>query len=156
MAIFYKWGSHYAVAIGTIGLCWSAFKLANRTFNSKSAKKAALEKINEYREKNKYHSLFSKHTLKAIKDILVEKLPDGIDGDNLLPEYVDLNIWLKDAKGDDFYYLSPGAIMRVAVLGCQIIITNYSTIKIIKLIFFKSKQFINKRWFIRITWRDFN
>lgn len=54
------------------------------------------------------------------KDILVEKLPDGSDGDNLLPEYVDLNIWLKDAKGDDSYYLSPGAIMRVAVLGCQI------------------------------------
>ena len=92
----------------------------NATFNSKSAKKAALEKINEYREKNKYHSLFSKRTLKAIKDILVEKLPDGSDGDNLLPEYVDLNIWLKDAKGDDSYYLSPGAIMRVAVLGCQI------------------------------------
>lgn len=54
------------------------------------------------------------------KDILVEKLPDGSDGDNLLPEYVDLNIGLKDAKGDDSYYLSPGAIMRVAVLGCQI------------------------------------
>lgn len=92
----------------------------NATFNSKSAKKAALEKINEYREKNKYHSLLSKRTLKAIKDILVEKLPDGSDGDNLLPESVDLNIWLKDAKGDDSYYLSPGAIMRVAVLGCQI------------------------------------
>lgn len=235
MATFYKWGSHYAVAIGTVGLCWSAFKLANSrftlkdfwwdtlykwlmfilfmslyplvtlgmsavgnrigidagngkqaiidsltsmknsieydiqvgyklesdlnkelgqitsksetitfdtsfgnsdtydefidkyydevknaTFNSKSAKTKALEKINEYREKNKYHSLFSKRTLKAIKDILVEKLPDGSDGDNLLPEYVDLNIWLKDSKGKDSYYLSPGAIMRVTVLGCQI------------------------------------
>jgi type IV secretion system protein TrbL len=32
MATFYKWGSHYAVAIGTIGLCWSAFKLANSRF----------------------------------------------------------------------------------------------------------------------------
>lgn len=235
MATFYKWGSRYAVAIGTIGLCWSAFKLANSrftvkdfwwdtlykwllfilfmsvypaltmgmsalgnrlgidaghgkqaiidsltsmkraleydeeigkqleselnkelaqitaktesitfetdfgdsntydefidkyydeintaTFNSKSVKKQALEKINEYREKNKYHSLFSKRTLQAIKDILVEKLPDGTDGDNLLPEYVDLNIWLKDAMGNDSYYLSPAAIMRVAVLGCQI------------------------------------
>lgn len=235
MAQFYKWGSHYAVAIGTIGLCWSAFKLANSrftvkdfwwdtlykwlmfilfmslyplvtlgisavgnrigidagngkqaiidsltsmknsieydiqvgyklesdlnkelgqitaktesitfetefgnsntydefidkyydevknaTFKSNSAKKQALEKINEYREKNKYHSLFSKRTLKAIKDILVEKLPDGSNGDNLLPEYVDLNIWLKDSRGKDSYYLSPGAIMRVTVLGCQI------------------------------------
>ena len=235
MATFYRWGSRYAVAIGTIGLCWSAFKLANSrftvkdfwwdtlykwvlfilfmsiypvltmgmsalgnrlgidaghgkqaiidslvsmknaleydravgeqletelnkelgqitaktetitfdtefgdtntydefidkyyeevntaTFKSKAVKKQALEKINEYREKNKYHSLFSKRTLQAIKDILVEKLPDGTDGDNLLPEYVDLNIWLKDANGEDTYYLSPGAIMRVAVLGCQI------------------------------------
>lgn len=235
MATFYKWGSRYAVAIGTIGLCWSAFKLANSrftvkdfwwdtlykwllfilfmsvypaltmgmsalgnrlgidaghgkqaiidsltsmknsieydiqvgyqlesdlnkelaqitaktetitfetdfgdsntydefidkyydeinsaTFKSKAVKKQALEKINEYREKNKYHSLFSKKTLQAIKDILVEKLPDGTDGDNLLPEYVDLNIWLKDSMGNDSYYLSPGAIMRVAVLGCQI------------------------------------
>ena len=35
MATFYKWGSHYAVAIGTIGLCWSAFKLANSRFTVK-------------------------------------------------------------------------------------------------------------------------
>ena len=235
LAQFYKWGTHYAVAIGTVGLCWSAFKLANSRFtvrdfwwdtlykwlsfilfmslypiitlgmsavgsrigidagngkqaiidsltsmknaleydkeigeqleselnkelggiiakteeitfdttfgnsdtydefidkyydevksakfNSGNAKDKALKKIQEYREKNKYHSLFSKRTLKAINDILVEKLPDGTDGDSLLPEYVDLNIWLKDEHGNDSYYLSPGAIMRVAVLGCQI------------------------------------
>lgn len=235
MAQFYRWGTHYAVAIGTVGLCWSAFKLANSrftvrdfwwdtmykwlmfilfmtlyplvtlgmsavanrigidagsgkqaiidsltsmknsieydvnvgyklesdlnkelkditsksesitfdtkfgdsntydeyidkyydevnsaSFKSNSVKKKALEKINEYREKNKYHSMFSKRTLKAIKDILVEKAPDGSDGDSLVPEYVDLNIWLKDSKGEDSYYLSPGAIMRVTVLGCQI------------------------------------
>lgn len=35
MATFYKWGSHYAVAIGTIGLYWSAFKLANSRFTVK-------------------------------------------------------------------------------------------------------------------------
>ena len=40
------------------------------------------------------------------KDILVEKLPDGSDGDNLRPEYVDLNIWLKDAKGGGRFLLS--------------------------------------------------
>ena len=235
MAQFYKWGTHYAVAIGTVGLIWSAFKLANSRFTlrdfwwdtfykwlmfilfmslypivtlgmsavsnrigidagsgkqaiidsltsmknaleydyqvgqqlesdlnselneiipktegitfettfgnaenyddyidkyydevnsvkfkSSSAKKQALEKIQEYREKNKYHSLFGKRTLAAIKDILVEKLPDGTDGEALTSSYVDLNIWLKDASGNDTYYLSPGAIMRVAVLGCQI------------------------------------
>lgn len=235
MATFFKWGTHYAVAIGTVGLIWSAFKLANSRFTvrdfwwdtmykwlmfilfmslyplvtlgmasvsnrigidagkgkqaiidsltsmknaleydyqigqqlesdlnselneiipkteeitfettfgnaenyddyidkyydevnsvkfkSSSAKKQALEKIQEYREKNKYHSLFGKRTLAAIKDILVEKLPDGTDGEALTSSYVDLNIWLKDASGNDTYYLSPGAIMRVAVLGCQI------------------------------------
>ena len=35
MATFYKWGSRYAVAIGTIGLCRSAFKLANSRFTVK-------------------------------------------------------------------------------------------------------------------------
>ena len=235
MATFFKWGTHYAVAIGTIGLVWSAFKLANsrftlkdfwwdtmykwllfilfmslyplvtlgmsrvanrvgidagngkqaiidsltsmkksieqdlasqmqwsesldkdlnnlvsRTenitfdtsfgnsdtyneyienlteeiqvakFNSKSVKKQALELVNEYREKNKFHSLYGARTLQAIKDILVEKQVDGTDGDFLTDSYVDLNIWLKTADGEDSYYLSPGAIMRVTVLGCQI------------------------------------
>lgn len=235
LATFYKWGSHYAVAIGTIGLIWSAFKLANSRFtvkdfwwdtmykwllfilfmslypmvtlgmsrvankigidagngkqaiidsltsmkksieqdlasqmqwsdslnkdlsnlvsgsetitfettfgnsdnyneyienltqeiqvakfNSKSVKKQALELVNEYREKNKYHSLYGARTLQAIKDILVEKQVDGTDGDILTDSYVDLNIWLKTADGNDSYYLSPGAIMRVTVLGCQI------------------------------------
>ena len=29
---FYNWGNHYAFAIATIGLCWSAFKLINSRF----------------------------------------------------------------------------------------------------------------------------
>lgn len=235
MATFFKWGTHHAVAIGTIGLVWSAFKLANSRFtlkdfwwdtmykwllfilfmslyplvtlgmsrvanrvgidagngkqaiidsltsmkksieqdlasqmqwsesldkdlnnlvsktenitfdtsfgnsdtyneyienlteeiqvakfNSKSVKKQALELVNEYRGKNKFHSLYGARTLQAIKDILVEKQVDGTDGDFLTDSYVDLNIWLKTADGEDSYYLSPGAIMRVTVLGCQI------------------------------------
>lgn len=89
-------------------------------FNSRSEKKKALELVNEYREKNKFHSLFGARTLQAIKDILVEKLPDGSDGDALTNSYIDLNIWLKNANGSDSYYLSPGAILRVSILGCQI------------------------------------
>lgn len=235
LATFYKWGNHYAIAIGTVGLIWSAFKLANSRFtvkdfwwdtmykwllfilfmslypmitlgmsrianrvgidagngkqaiidsltamkksieqdrqaqeewseslnkdlsnlvsktenitfdttfgntenydeyidkvsheiqvakfNSKNAKKQALEIVNEYREKNKYHSLYGVKTLQAIKDILVEKQIDGEDGDLLTDSYIDLNIWLQTADGEESYYLSPGAIMRVTVLGCQI------------------------------------
>ena len=33
LSTFYKWGTHYALAIGTIGLCWSAFKLINSRFS---------------------------------------------------------------------------------------------------------------------------
>ena len=232
LSTFYKWGTHYALAIGTIGLCWSAFKLINSRFsvrdfwwdtfykwllfilfmsiyplvtmgiaavgnrvgiqagkgkqaiidsltsmkqsieqdlavqekwadelevelnsnfenftfetsfgnsenynsyidsltaeigaakfNSKSEKKKALELVNEYREKNKFHSLFGARTLQAIKDILVEKRPDGTNGDVLTSSYIDLDIWLKNADGSDSYYLSPSAILRVSILGCQI------------------------------------
>jgi len=232
LSTFYKWGTHYALAIGTIGLCWSAFKLINSRFtvrdfwwdtfykwltfilfmsvyplltvgisavgnrigiqagngkqaiidsltsmkqsieqdlsvqqqwadelsvelnsrfesftfdttfgnsenynsyidsltseisvakfDSKSEKKKALELVNEYREKNKFHSLYGARTLQAIKDILVVKEVDGSDGDILTDSYIDLNIWLKNADGSDSYYLSPGAILRVSILGCQI------------------------------------
>lgn len=232
LSTFYKWGSHYALAIGTIGLCWAAFKLINSRFsvrdfwwdtfykwllfilfmsiyplvtmgisavgnrvgiqagkgkqaiidsltsmkqsieqdlavqekwadelevelnsnfenftfetsfgnsenynsyidsltaeigaakfNSKSEKKKALELVNEYREKNKFHSLFGARTLQAIKDILVEKRPDGTNGDVLTSSYIDLDIWLKNADGSDSYYLSPSTILRVSILGCQI------------------------------------
>ena len=232
LSTFYKWGNHYALAIGTVGLCWSAFKLINSRFsvrdfwwdtfykwllfilfmsiyplvtmgisavgnrvgiqagkgkqaiidsltsmkqsieqdlavqekwadelevelnsnfenftfetsfgnsenynsyidsltaeigaakfNSKSEKKKALELVNEYREKNKFHSLFGARTLQAIKDILVEKRPDGTNGDVLTSSYIDLDIWLKNADGSDSYYLSPSAILRVSILGCQI------------------------------------
>ena len=63
--------------------------------------------MNEYREKNKFHSLFGARTLQAIKDILVEKRPDGTNGDVLTSSYIDLDIWLKNADGSDSYYLSP-------------------------------------------------
>lgn len=232
LSTFYKWGTHYALIIGTVGLCWSAFKLINSRFtirdfwwdtfykwllfilfmsvyplltvgisavgnrigiqagkgkqaiidsltsmkqsieqdlavqekwadelevelnsrfesftfettfgnsdnynsyidsltseigaakfNSKAEKKKALELVNEYREKNKFHSLFGARTLQAIKDILVEKHPDGTDGDVLTDSYIDLDIWLKNSDKSDSYYLSPSALLRVAILGCQI------------------------------------
>ena len=91
-------------------------------FDSKSAKNKALDLVNQYREKNKYHSLYGAKTLAAIKDILVPAQVDGTDGEeDLTNSYVDLNIWLRDKKGDETCYLSPGAIMRVTVLGCQIL-----------------------------------
>ena len=90
-------------------------------FDSKAAKKNAMELVNVYREKNKYHSLYGARTLAAINDILVTEEVDGTKGEPLTESYVDLNIWIKDKNGDDTCYLSPAAIMRVTVLGCQIL-----------------------------------
>lgn len=90
-------------------------------FNSKKAKEKAQQKIEEYRSKNKYHSIYGRKTLEAINKVLVPKMVDGSDGRPIVDSYVDLNIWLKNENGTDSYYLSPAALFRVSLLGCQIL-----------------------------------
>lgn len=90
-------------------------------FNSKKAKEKAQQKIEEYRSKNKYHSIYGRKTLEAINKVLVPKMVDGSDGKPIVDSYVDLNIWLKNENGTDSYYLSPAALFRVSLLGCQIL-----------------------------------
>ncbi len=90
-------------------------------FDSKKAKKAAQEKIEIYRDKNKYHSVYGRRTLEALNAILIPKMVDGTDGEPIIDSYVDLNIWLKNSDGTDSYYLSPAALFRVSLLGCQVL-----------------------------------
>lgn len=90
-------------------------------FNSKKVKARAQEKIEEYRSKNKYHSLYGRKTLEAINSVLIQKNIDGSDGTNLTDSYVDLDIWLKTDGDNESYYISPAALFRVALLGCQIL-----------------------------------
>lgn len=90
-------------------------------FNSKKAKERAQQKIDEYRHQNQYHSIYGKKTLEAINKVLVPKMVDGTDGIPIIDSYVDLNIWLKNEDGSDSFYLSPAALFRVSLLGCQIL-----------------------------------
>lgn len=89
-------------------------------FLSKKDKKKALEIVNEYKERNKYKVMFSMSTLNALKSICIEENLDGSEGDNLTSTYVDLDIWLRDAKGKPSQYISPSALLKISLLSCQI------------------------------------
>lgn len=90
-------------------------------FKSRNQKKEAKQLVDDYKNKKANQSIYGARTLKAIDDILIEKEVDGSKGDNLIDSYVDLNIWLKDEYGEDTYYLSPAALLRLAALGTQIL-----------------------------------
>lgn len=90
-------------------------------FNSKSDKAAARRRSKQSQEKRKFGGMFSGATLKAIDSVLVERNLDGSKGDVLTDSYLDLDLYLKDANGDDTFYLSPSALIRVALLSCNIL-----------------------------------
>lgn len=97
-----------------------ADELGAMTFKSKSDKKKALSIVNEYKERNKYKVMFSGLTLSVLEKILIEKDMSGEEGDNLTESYVDLDIWLRDSNGQPSCYISPSALLKVALLSCQI------------------------------------
>ncbi|MCQ2584511.1 MAG: type IV secretion system protein [Treponema sp.] len=90
-------------------------------FDSRKAKKEAQDKIEEYRSRNRYHSIYGRKTLEALNAVLIPKMIDGSDGSPVIESYVDLNIWLKNGNGTDSIYLSPAALLRVTLLGCQVL-----------------------------------
>ncbi len=90
-------------------------------FSSIKDKNKANDLVKEYRKKSKSKLLFSGTTLNALESILIEKEIDGSEGENLTNSYTKLNIWLKDANGEDSYYLSPSAMMRISLLNSQVI-----------------------------------
>lgn len=97
-------------------------------FSSGKDKKAAQSLVDQYKEKEKYSVMFSAQTLNALNSVLVEKNLDGTDGDNLTNTYVDLDIFLRDAEGNDTYYISPSALLKVALLSCQIMFEKENTV----------------------------
>jgi len=90
-------------------------------FNSKSDKAEARKRMKQNQENRKFGGMFSGATLKAIDNVLVEKNLDGTKGDILTDTYLDLDLFIKDANGDDTFYLSPSALIRVALLSCNIL-----------------------------------
>lgn len=95
--------------------------IGNGRFNSRAQKKEAQAIVDEYRQKDSGQSVFGAKTLTAIKNVLVEKNLDGTDGDKLTNSYIDLDIWLKDANGNETHYISPASLLRVATLSSQIL-----------------------------------
>lgn len=89
-------------------------------FSSKKDKQKAQELVNDYKSKAKYRIMFGAQTLSVLERVLVEKELDGEKGDNLTNSYVDLDIYLRDSKGEPTSYISPSALLRLSLLCCQI------------------------------------
>lgn len=86
--------------------------------------KAIQEKLNEKtdgkKSDRKYSVLFQGETLKAINAILGDRDLDGSKiGDNT-DTYISLDIFIKDADGNETFYLSPGALLRMTLLAANI------------------------------------
>nr|WP_180485574.1 type IV secretion system protein [Treponema socranskii] len=89
-------------------------------FDSKSDKAQGRQKTKQRQENKKFGGMFSSATLKALDNVLVERNLDGTKGDNLTDTYLDLDLYIKDANGDDTFYLSPSALIRVALLASNV------------------------------------
>lgn len=89
-------------------------------FSSKKDRENAKQLLDSYKEKQKYLVMYSSKTLKALDRVLTTKNIDGTEGDTLTNSYVQLDIYLKDAKGEKTPYISPSALLRVALFSCQI------------------------------------
>ncbi len=71
-------------------------------------------------ENKKFKSLFQAETFKAINAVLGDRNLDGTKiGDNT-DTYISLDIFIKDADGNDSFYLSPGALIRMTLLAANI------------------------------------
>lgn len=96
------------------------YDISNYRFDSKSDKKKAQNLLDKYRNKSKDKILFSAATLKALESVIIEKNLDGTEGTDLTNSYVSLDIMMKDSNGNESCYISPSALLRVALLSCQI------------------------------------
>ncbi len=71
-------------------------------------------------ENRKFKTLFQTETFKAINAILGDRNLDGTKiGDNT-DTYISLDIFIKDADGNETFYLSPGALLRMTLLAANI------------------------------------
>ncbi len=81
-----------------------------------SEKKALESKIKQYRENSPDFKAHSASTLALLDKILIERNLDGSIGTDLTSDYVDLDIFLKDAKGKETNYISAAALLRLVAL----------------------------------------
>lgn len=89
-------------------------------WDSKAMQEKLNEKTDDKKFDRKYSVLFQGETLKAINAILGDRDLDGTKiGDNT-DTYISLDIFIKDADGNETFYLSPGALLRMTLLAANI------------------------------------
>lgn len=89
-------------------------------WDSKGMQEKLNEKTDDKKSDRKYSVLFQGETLKAINAILGDRDLDGNKiGDNT-DTYISLDIFIKDADGNETFYLSPGALIRMTLLAANI------------------------------------
>ena len=89
-------------------------------WDSKAMQEKLNEKTDDKKFDRKYSVLFQGETLKAINAILGDRDLDGNKiGDNT-DTYISLDIFIKDADGNESFYLSPGALLRMTLLAANI------------------------------------
>lgn len=89
-------------------------------FSNKKAREKAMKIADEYADRAKYKVMFGQRSLAALESVLVRKDLDGkvVEwNSDLTNTYLDLDIFLKDAEGNDSYYISPSALLKVALFS---------------------------------------
>ena len=119
----FKNSSSYADYLNRVSDEIDAYK-----FDSGKDKKAAQQLVKNYKDKAKYTIMFGAQTLSALERVLIEREMDGTKGDDLTNTYVDLDIFLRNAEGNQTYYISPSALLKVSLLSCQIMWEKENTI----------------------------
>lgn len=87
-------------------------------FNSENDRKKAQQIVDNAKDKMDDDELcaFSALSLFALNSVCKEIRLNGDDGDTLIDTYIQLQIYLSDAQGDDTYFISPAAMMRLSAL----------------------------------------
>ncbi len=98
----------------------SEVKSYNWSWSQSSEKKTIESKIKQYRENSPDFNAHSAATLAILNKILVERNLDGTSGDDLTSSYIDLDIFLKDADGNETNYISAAALLRLVALTATV------------------------------------
>lgn len=90
------------------------------SFNSAGDRIKATNILEKYVDQDQSSMAFEGQTLKALDAVLIQRDMNGNKTADMLDSYTDLDIYLRDANGNETPYISSGALLRMALLSCQI------------------------------------
>ncbi len=90
------------------------------SFNSAGDRIKATNILEKYIGQDQSSMAFEGQTLKALDAVLIQRDMNGNKTADMLDSYTDLDIYLRDANGNETPYISSGALLRMALLSCQI------------------------------------